>query len=688
MKKYATTIVLFVLAAALGVWLWTQRDTVSVGERKRRENSAFEVWRREELSRVEIQHEGETIVLEREARKDAPWRMTSPRADRCDQASVERLLTTLEFASVKRRPTDDPSLLGLASPRARGTVTMGGLVLRFALGAPSPRPEGSAYFRVGDEAPVVVGREVVDALLASSDTLRDRGVVPYLSLDLARFEVQRAGGGFLLARSDARSFRVGEIGPLASREAVDRLWAALADMRAEAFPKDADADRLTQNARIRVVMTPKDPAKPPAELAVGDACPGLPDDVVVLRTKPTRAAACAPRSAIDALSVDPPALVELHPFTLHADEIEELRLEAGDRKIEIARHGAGFHEREPKDRQLDAGEADAARALLERIASSRAKALLAPSSAWGATGTARVRAGDHEEIVELVTMVIPQPEPPHPSLPQPVALRRTTDGAILDVDPLVRRLLTPRDSTLQPLALVADRRRVTRVLLRCGMPQELVDQGHGFELVEPKGLPADGSITQLVDGLVRGKVDLWVADSRDGFPLGDDACRVVLGFEDGNAPATVRFDGDAPGGGAYGSLDGDNHVFVANPGLRELAHGIYVSHAATREPIESIASVRVLERGKDVTPKDPDAAKDAASALFADRAVLVKKHDQPADVVVELARAAGAPKRVTCGPAHDGKRLCTASDLPLVQYELADAKLAPLLSLARDAGAH
>jgi hypothetical protein len=510
--------------------------------------------------------------------------------------------------------------------------------------------------------------------------------------------VKRSGGGFAIVRVDDRSFRLDGNGPLASRDAVDQLWAALADMRAEAFPNDADADRLTQNVRLAITMTPKDSAKPPGELVVGDACPGHPDDVVVLRKQPTRAALCAPRGAIEALSIDASSLVELHPFTLRADEIEELRLEGEGKKLEIARHGKGFHLREPEDRQLSPGEADAASALLERIASSKAKGFVPVGELGREIGRAVVRAGGHEEIVLLVTSVphapLPRPEPsplrpPPPPTPEPFALRRGTDAVLLDVDPLLRRLLTPRASSLQPLTLAPDPRRVKRVVLRCGTPQELVDEGRGFELVDPKGLPADGSITQLVDGLVRGRVDLWVADSRADFPLGDDACRVVLGFEDGNAPATVRFDGDAFGGGVYGSLDGDNHVFVANAGLRELAHGIYVSHAGTREPLESIASVRVSEHGKDVTPKDQDGAKNAASALFADRVVAVKKHDQPADVVVEFLRAdAGAPKRLTCGAPWDAKRLCTASDLPDVQYELADAKLGPLLSLARDAGAH
>ena len=62
---------------------------------------------------------------------------------------------------------------------------MGTLEIPFALGGPSPRPAGSSYFRVGAEPPIVVTKELTDALLASADTYRDRTVVPYLATELA-----------------------------------------------------------------------------------------------------------------------------------------------------------------------------------------------------------------------------------------------------------------------------------------------------------------------------------------------------------------------------------------------------------------------------------------------------------------------------------------------------------------------
>src|SRR5262249_41477279 len=135
-----------------------------------------------------------------------------------------------------------------------------------------------------------------------------------------------------------------------------------------------------------IVMTPKEAGKPIGELVVGDACPGHPNDVVVLRKQPTRVAACAPKGAMDQLlAIEPQALIDRRPFSFRHDEIEELRLAAigggaggpGDgggsiRALELAGRGTGFPQREPVDRELTAEEADAASELLARIEQSTA----------------------------------------------------------------------------------------------------------------------------------------------------------------------------------------------------------------------------------------------------------------------------------------------------------------------------
>lgn len=709
MKRHASTIILFLVAVALGVWVWLDRDKVTEGERQRRENNVFSAWRREDLSRLEIAHEGETIVLERDTKDDKPWRMTSPRVERVDQAAAERLTTTLEFATRVRKVGDDPNL-GFDAPRASGSVTMGSLVFRFVLGGPSPRPEGSSYFRVDDGAPFVASRELTDALLAPSDTYRDRTVVPYLSLELARFEVKHPGGGFVVERTDERSFKVQGPGVLASRVALDKVWGALAEMRAEAFPKDADADRLTAHPRLTISMAPKESGKPPGELVVGDECPGHPNDVVVLRKQPTRVAACAPKGAMDALlAIDPGMLVDRKPFSFRHDEVEELRLEAlsGDagapatgadaggppRVLELARRGTGFHQREPTDRELTPEEADAASELLQRIEIDVADDVRAGGAPFTAIARARVRSGDHDETVEVGPFPEPAAGGPHDAGASSggVTLRRVRDDARLVVSPALARRLLPRATSVKPRALLAESRRVQRVVLRCGTAQELVDDGTGLKLVDPPGYETDGSIVQLVDGLVRGKVLAWVADANDGrFGIGprdsEEACRVILGFVDGNAPATVRFGAEGEGG-VYGMVDGRPEVFVAPLALHELARRIYVSHGALRAEPALVDSVKVAVRGRPVTGRDPAALRAAAGALFADRVVALGSTDTgPVDVEITIALAEGGPsKRVACSaprstPSGPWRRCATPGVKAVfdVRPGLVDAFLEPV----------
>jgi hypothetical protein len=685
-KKHAATIVLVVLALGLGLWLWLDRDRITEGERKGRENSAFVVWRRDELTKLSIAHDGETIVLERDRPsakgegKEGKWRMTSPRQERADAVAVERLLTTLEFAPVARKVGSSTGVpLGLDAPRAVGHVWMGSLDVAFTLGGPSPTPEGSSYLRVGDASPIVVSKEVTEALLAPSDRYRDRTVVPYLATELSRFEAKHDGGAFTLDRIDDSSLRVAELGVLASRAAVERLWAALAEMRAEAFPNDADIDRLTAHPAVTLRLTPKDTTKPPAELVLGEACPGHPADVVVLRRAPSRAAACAPKDVVATFLQAAPALVEKHPFPLRMDEIEELRLEhEGSQPLELARKGTGFHVRAPADRDLSPGEADATTELLTRISHSEALAVARGGAPFTSVGRAVVRFGDHEQVVEL-------------SAPSEqggrATLRRLLDDARLEIDASVYRRLLPRATSVRPRTLAEDPKRLpTRVLLRCGKEQELVDRGEGFRLVAPAGYETDGPIVQLVEALTKGHIDAWVADADDGsFGFTKDACRVVLGFPDGNAPVTVTFGGEAEGG-VYVRAEPRSGVAVAPRAVRDLARSLYVSRGLLRTEAARIENVRVTSEGKPVPALDPGVAREAIAGLFAQRVLSFDKPEGAPNLVIEVTVTEGGPRRrISCRSISPAERHCGLDGVSATLL-VPEIKLAPLLGALPDAG--
>jgi hypothetical protein len=688
-KKHAGTIALVVLALGLGLWLWLDRDRITAGERKGRENSAFVVWRRDELTKVSIAHDGETIVLERDRPPSAPggkgegkegkWRMTSPRQERADAVAVERLLTTLELAAVARK-VGSGAPLGLDAPRAVGHVWMGGLDVGFALGGPSPTPEGSSYMRVGEEPPIVVTKEVAEVLLAPSDRYRDRTVVPYLATELSRFEVKHEGGAFALERIDEQSLRVAELGVLASRAAVERLWAALAEMRAEAFPNDADIDRLTAHPVVTLRLTPKDATSPPAELVLGEACPGHPADVVVLRRAPSRAAACAPKDVVATFVAGADALVEKHLLPLRMDEIEELRIEhEGTQPLELARKGTGFHLRFPEDRDLTAGEADAATELITRIARSEATTVARGGAPFASVGRVVARFGEHEQVLELSA----------PGEGGRATVRRLLDDARLEVDASVYRRLVPRATSVRPRNLAEDPKRLpTRVLLRCGKDQELVDRGEGFRLVAPAAYETDGSTVQLVESLTKGHIDTWVADADDGsFGFTKDGCRVILGFADGNAAVTVSF-GATGEGGLYVKADPRPGVAVAPRALRDLAKSLYVSRGLLRTEAARIESIRVTSEGKPVPVRDLDELRGAMAGLFALRVASFDKPDGPPNLVLEVAVTEGGPRRrITCRSTSPLERAC-ALDGVNATLLVPEAKLTPFLGpgAARDGG--
>ncbi|MCA9585221.1 MAG: DUF4340 domain-containing protein [Myxococcales bacterium] len=653
MKKHAVTILLLVIAAGLAVFLWRDRDRVTDGERARREGSVFGAWRGEQLSRVELTLTDESIVLERDLAKDSPWRMVSPRKEPADQASVERLLIALEFAQEARKATPGPEL-GLDAPRARGTLTMGGLVIRFALGAPSPRPEGSAYMQVDGQAPVVVSKDFAETLLQASDAYRDRTVVPYLSLDLARFESRPKGlPGFTLEHTEARSFRVVGSGVRASRAALDRVWGSLAEMRAEQFPKDVDAEKLLGEPEVVLVMTPKDGSKPTAELALGGSCPGHPAEIVVVRRRPSPLVACAPRTVLPGFRMGADVLVDRGAFTFHADEIEELRLErlhgpdagAAPRVIEIARRGTGFHLREPDDRDLSTEESDAANDLVAALVEAQAesaKAGDAGTQALEAEVRVTARSGERQQVLELGALS-----------GGAVRAKRVADGAELSFDAHTAALFAPRATAIVPRRVVRDARPVKRVLARCGVPQDIADTGAGFALVEPRGFDVDATaVTQLVDALTRGKIDRWLADRDDGsfgIDPGASGCHLTLGLE-GGATITVRL-GEVGSHGVYGNVSDGGYVFVAPASFRALAQTLFVSRAYTRVD-ELVTGLRVETRAgaRRVDPVS-EGTREALASLSADDVRALGPPPAWAGapaikLVVSVARDGGAAQRV------------------------------------------
>ena len=632
LRDHLTSIALVLAAAGAGVYAFCDRGSVTAGEKKARTGSLFSAWRREDVTRIELLRGGDALVLGRTLGADSgdnAWHMISPRKDEADAASVDRLLQQLELANVIRS-VEPGGGWGLTSPRLQGTLTMGELRFRFALGDAAPTPEGAAYLLVQegtDAAHVyVVSRDLVGELLKGADAYRARTIVPYLSIDLAKMEVRGPGGGFGIERVDATSFRLQEGGLRASRDRLDRVWRALAEMRAETFLSEADAKKATLARAFVITMTPKDASRATGEIVVGLPCPGHPEGVVVMRTAPAPLAACAPKGILEGLATTSESLVDRRLFAAHEDEIAELRLDAspGGVSIDLARKGTGWHERAPRDRDLTSDETDAANALVTVLAHAegdvvqggdpiRARAIVRSR----VTALGEASSGLREEGLEVL------------AIEKETFVRRLVDGATLRVSSAIARKLSPRATALrgrQVWSSPVDGKPVRSITTRCrGVTEDVDRDGNAWNLRISAPAPAPGAhfdvdvpkVLELSEALARVKADAWVADADDGtFGLGADACRAALTIAEEAGPRTVGLVlGDEGEGGVYARVEGDAAVFVLPPLLRELAGTLLVDLHGFSSDVAAVRRVTLARRAQKPVVLETGLPEPVATAL-------------------------------------------------------------------------
>ncbi|MDP9002027.1 MAG: DUF4340 domain-containing protein [Myxococcota bacterium] len=583
-RATATPIALVGVAAIAAAYAYlVDRSTVSDADRSARRKDVFPSFRTDQATRVELERDRESLVLERDddagPGASSAWMMTSPRRERAETAAVDLLLRELELATRVRDVTGVAGL-GLDAPRARGRVTLGRLQYRFALGADALRPDGAAYMSIDDEGAFVVERSLKVQLLRGADAYRDRVLVPFGVNDVARLEVRTADGHGFALEHQSGAFRVVGERLRAARTAADRLFNALADARAESFLGDADADRAA-SAAMNVQVVPRDPSRRDVELQLGGVCPGHPDDVIVvqrLRAEPWQRAACTSNALFEAMGVAPESLVDTAPLLASSDEIEQIRLEStehGGPLVEIARKGTGWHERAPSDRDLDPQESESANNLAGALAGARAIEVHAAAAGEHLAMRSRaiiVRIRDGAS--ETLELSAPGPD-------DVVLARRLDDGAILRLPRAVARRFEPHPVALRSReiwrppfdagAVVAIDNGCTAVAERLELRNNL------WAMRSPSGFAPDAlSIADLAGAIAHAKADVWIDESDEGNFGFDRAgsCTVALTLTDpaidGGARRVSVLFGANGDGGVYARAREDPAVFVAPAGLRAL----------------------------------------------------------------------------------------------------------------------
>lgn len=655
--KHKVEIALLVLVPALALWLWfVDRGSVTTNEAAMRKRNLLHAWRREQVASIAVDRPDGAFRIEKrvEGGGDSMFYVAraGEKAELADQTSVDRLLSALEFA-VPDHKVDrglERHAMGLDAPRVRLVVTMGPLSYDLAIGGEAPAPKGASYAELAGETPVVVPRDLVAQLELPIDAYRSRTLVPYLSPDLSQLSIDGPGGERHFVRGAWGGWALeGTPQVRADRDVLDRVLAAFADIRAEAFVAEADAEKALATDHVTITMVPSGAGRARAVLAIGGACPGHPEDVVVVRSEPSRITACAPKGIMEALVTPREALVDRHLFSLRPDEVEQIAFARGGEKLELARKGSSWHMRAPKDVEVDA---DAGNALAKSIHDLTADRIvpepdLAALGLSPASATATVeKAGEDpaqpggSEVLELGA-----------ANGHVVYARRRADGAVLELGRDVARALEPTVAAVRSRKIVeVPLAKVRKVTIHAGaMEQTLARSSEGmWTLKAPAGFDVDPSLaSDVAEALGELTADRWVADTDDGsFGLATPRATYELEVADGGdaGTSTIRIVvGGAANGGAFARRDGMDGIFVLPRAVLRRCESYAIDRGPFLVAPSELRRLVLRANGATVTLKRSGArmVPDGASTISAERiqTIVDALSDLRAEGVVHLGAA-------------------------------------------------
>lgn len=625
LRKHATSLALVAAALGLGGYVWfVDRDKPSTQETEARKDNLLPLLRRDDISKISIEHDGRRATITKREEGDAgDYMFHLVEGDAkledsayADQISVEKLIQALEFATRIRKMEDDFDVesAGLNPPQVQLTIQMGSITYAVAVGSEAKTPSGSRFARLEGHGIFVIPASAAADMIRPIEAYRTRRIIPYTSTEFASIEVRSERGLVRIDRGPWGGFRIENAPgkPRVSKVVFDRMLRAFADATAERFLEPAAAEKALGAAKdpVTLVLTPKSGAK--AEIQLGGSCPGETSDsapskrIVMIRKTPTPVHACVPASVLADLQVPATAFVDRQVLGSAPDEVEELSIVRGDATLELARKGSGWHARKPEDRELPAQDVKGYLAALLAVEGTivpdpdLAKLGLDPPR-----GTVTLRHPSIDTLEpppQVVEIGVDTTSPEGPSL----ALRRKEDGVVLLVPAVLAKLFEPTMTMIRSTDLLSvNSQRVQRVevTLADGQRRILQREGAGFAMEEPKGYAVDSSLAaDIFDAVGNLRAERWVADRDDGsFGLGSPAMSLRVEFEGeaGQETRTLRIGSPTPEG-RYARWEKDTGVFVVPRSLDLVLRTYPIDRTAFMVDPSVVRSLTIRAGGKDL----------------------------------------------------------------------------------------
>jgi hypothetical protein len=734
------SIVLGVIAALLlGYILIFERGTVGTRELEHRQGSVLPELIRDRVTKLEVQRQGATTVLERNLEgidEEALWKVKAPYQAEADQDAVDTLLGDLEWLHPKRTLRDvsaaDQKKFGVTTPRFRAWFTVGTQRITVRVGNETPQHDG-VYVSTEEQGTVyVVGKDLIDALGQPPEHYHTKTLHEGVLVTTARKVQARDAAGVRIATRDRDGlWRIAE--PSASKdmlaasaeitgliEAADQLKAtryvtsekgALARYGLEPAQLDVSIEK---RGKIDMDNTGDEGANVLAlRVRAGAPCEGQPTERYIT-VGDGGIVFCAQSADLDKLKLPEEQLRETRLLPIAPRDVKAIRLVRGDRSLALDRVGgipqAG--EAEPWSFEQKRGDKVVAKgtvrdgSITDLLDALRAAVALpdatpsgsAPSGSGQAAGfTATFSRNDKKPdlVFHIALRGLDEALVQRQSEPQPLVFA-----------PAAVELLDPSIAPFKPLSVLAlneaDLRSIE--IVRGGVTEraERADAGTPFAVSKPIDVAADriaiSDVARLLSGL---QAVRFVADGAEPVhgldaPAATVRAHYAARGETKEQEVVLRL-GAPTEGGRFARLDSDPAVFVVATQLADLLSAPLASRALLATPLESIAAIDLAQGARKLRVQrtgesfEAGAAQALAKTIATLRAITVVSYGEPtADqgfkapfATLRVERSGAEPVELVLGAqAASGDRFARRRDVPatlLLPASTVDALLAPLL---------
>jgi Domain of unknown function (DUF4340) len=365
--RFRTTLILFVLALAIGLFIkFYESKRPNTQEANRRAQNVIN-FERDKIDGIVIQNADERIELKR---SDKKWRLESPVKDLADSSVVDNLLFDLE--DWKKDTTISPKEIE-ADKNRMSEYGVAKAKLRLKLQGPNAPPEvlfgnnaaleGKNYVRLENSKDVfLVSQSIKNQISKKPEEFRDRKLTDTVATQVVRLSIKSAAGEMELQKQADHWQIVKPLRARADDQKVNDLIAQITNSRIAQFVADDAGDLhpygLAEPRGAVTIFTGGDKSAASGQILQIGGVPEKAKDQVYVRFTPRKFVYTLPNKIESILGTKPNDLRDRHLVRFDQNQLDRITIDApGKNKTVLARKDQNWTIVNRNNRAANAAEA-------------------------------------------------------------------------------------------------------------------------------------------------------------------------------------------------------------------------------------------------------------------------------------------------------------------------------------------